>query len=86
MPRSPATSSDRRDLRLGYAFALAAITIFALQDGISKHLGQIYPPVFVTMIRYWAFASFASSSATSFCDTTLSSNSFLVKLYSSCAS
>jgi len=59
MPRSPATSSGRRDLRLGYAFALAAITIFALQDGISKHLGQIYPPVFVTMIRYWAFAGFA---------------------------
>lgn len=59
MSRSPATPSGRRDLRLGYAFALSAITIFALQDGISKHLGQTYPPVFVTMIRYWAFAGFA---------------------------
>lgn len=59
MPRTSATPPSRRDLRLGYAFALSAITIFALQDGISKHLGQTYPPVFVTMIRYWAFAAFA---------------------------
>lgn len=59
MPRTTATPASRRDLRLGYAFALSAITIFALQDGISKHLGQLYPPVFVTMIRYWAFAGFA---------------------------
>lgn len=59
MPRTSATATSRPDLRLGYAFALAAITIFALQDGISKHLGQLYPPVFVTMIRYWAFAGFA---------------------------
>lgn len=52
-------SLSPRERRLGYAFALAAITIFSLQDGISKHLGQLYPPVFVTMIRYWAFAGFA---------------------------
>ncbi|NRP72216.1 Riboflavin transporter [Ensifer psoraleae] len=43
----------------GYVFALAAIVIFAIQDGISKHLGTLYPPVFVSMIRYWAFAAFA---------------------------
>lgn len=44
----------------GYVFALAAIAIFSIQDGISKHLGAIYPPVFVAMIRYWAFATFAA--------------------------
>ncbi|MDK1377473.1 DMT family transporter [Sinorhizobium sp. 6-70] len=44
----------------GYVFALLAIVIFAIQDGISKHLGAIYPPVFVSMIRYWAFAAFAT--------------------------
>lgn len=44
----------------GYVFALAAIVIFSIQDGISKHLGAIYPPVFVAMIRYWAFAAFAA--------------------------
>lgn len=42
----------------GLAFALTAVTIFSIQDGISKHLGSAYPPVFITMIRYWAFAAF----------------------------
>ncbi len=43
----------------GLLYALGAFTIFAVQDGISKHLGQYYPPVFVVMVRYWAFAVFA---------------------------
>ena len=43
----------------GLVFALTAVCIFAIQDGISKHLGTAYPPIFVTMIRYWAFAGFA---------------------------
>jgi drug/metabolite transporter (DMT)-like permease len=42
----------------GLIFALTAVSIFAVQDGISKHLGQAYPPVFVAMIRYWFFAVF----------------------------
>ncbi|NTJ41764.1 DMT family transporter [Agrobacterium larrymoorei] len=42
----------------GLLYALLAFTIFAAQDGISKHLGQTYSPVFVTMLRYWAFAIF----------------------------
>lgn len=53
------TQKKAPNLRLGYAFALMAITIFSLQDGISKHLGTQYPAVFITMIRYWAFAGFA---------------------------
>ncbi|WP_337266858.1 DMT family transporter [Oryzifoliimicrobium ureilyticus] len=44
----------------GYLFVLLAITIFSVQDAISKHLGSAYPPIFITMIRYWAFASFAT--------------------------
>lgn len=48
----------------GYIFVLLAITIFSVQDGISKHLGTAYPPVFVTMIRYWAFALFTILLAT----------------------
>jgi drug/metabolite transporter (DMT)-like permease len=43
----------------GLLFALTAVGIFAIQDGISKHLGTAYPPIFITMIRYWAFAGFA---------------------------
>jgi drug/metabolite transporter (DMT)-like permease len=42
----------------GYTFALSAIVIFSLQDGISKHLGSLYPPVFIAMMRYWAFGLF----------------------------
>ena len=41
----------------GYLFALAATTIFSLQDAVSKHLGDHYSPIFVTMIRYWAFGA-----------------------------
>jgi drug/metabolite transporter (DMT)-like permease len=42
----------------GYLFALAATTIFSLQDAVSKHLGDHYSPIFITMIRYWAFGAF----------------------------
>ncbi|MCA1408610.1 DMT family transporter [Ensifer sp. IC3342] len=42
----------------GYVFALVAIVLFATQDGLSKHLATSYPPIFITMIRYWAFAAF----------------------------
>lgn len=45
--------------RLGYVFTLLAILIFSLQDAISKHLGSAYPPVFIAMIRFWAFGAFA---------------------------
>lgn len=42
----------------GYIFTLLAVTVFALQDGLSKHLGELYPPVLVAMLRYWGFAGF----------------------------
>lgn len=42
----------------GYLFALAATTIFSCQDAVSKHLGEHYSPIFITMIRYWAFGTF----------------------------
>jgi drug/metabolite transporter (DMT)-like permease len=45
--------------RLGYVFTLLAILIFSLQDAVSKHLGSAYPPVFIAMIRFWAFGAFA---------------------------
>lgn len=49
---------DMDTRRLGYAFTLLAITIFCLQDAVSKHLASLYPPVFVAMIRFWVFAGF----------------------------
>lgn len=56
-PRIPMTTSHSH--RTGYLFALLAFTIFATQDAISKHLSDLYPPLMITMIRYWAFAGFA---------------------------
>ncbi len=47
-----------QNARAGLLLALAAILIFAAQDGVSKHLAANYPPVFVVMVRYWAFALF----------------------------
>lgn len=49
----------------GYLFTLAAITIFATQDGFTKFLGMHYPPILVTMLRFWAFAGFVAIMAAS---------------------
>lgn len=43
---------------LGYLYVVLAVTIFAGQDAFSKLLGDKYPPIMVTMIRFWAFAVF----------------------------
>lgn len=42
----------------GILFMIATMTVFSLQDGVSKLLALDHPPIFVVMIRYWAFASF----------------------------
>lgn len=42
----------------GYLFAFLAVCIFAGQDAITKYLGDRYPALFITMIRFWAFAVF----------------------------
>jgi len=44
--------------RLGLAFMFGAITVFSIQDGITRHLAAHYPPIVIVMIRYWAFAAF----------------------------
>lgn len=49
----------------GYIFAFLAICIFAGQDAITKYLGDRYPALFITMIRFWAFALFVFAFAAS---------------------
>ena len=49
----------------GYLFTLLAICIFAGQDAITKYLGDRYPALFITMIRFWAFALFVTGFAAS---------------------
>ena len=44
--------------RMGILLMCATSFIFAMQDGLSRHLGGNYNPYMVVMIRYWFFASF----------------------------
>ena len=39
-------------------FMVATMAIFALQDGLSRHLAASHHPIFIVMVRYWAFAAF----------------------------
>ncbi|MEL6980277.1 MAG: DMT family transporter [Pseudomonadota bacterium] len=49
--------SARENSIRGIGFFLAAMTVFALQDGLSAYLASQYAPIFVVMIRYWALAA-----------------------------
>ncbi len=54
----------RADARLGILLMLAATFVFAMQDGISRHLAGEYNVLMVVMIRYWFFAAFVIAVAT----------------------
>ncbi|MFB2553855.1 DMT family transporter [Ensifer soli] len=60
------TSAPQRSQTAGYVFAILTFAIFACQDAISKHLGALYPPVFIAMVRYWIFALFTIAMAARF--------------------
>ncbi len=47
-----------QNARLGILLMIATTFIFALQDGISRHLAGSYNVFMVVMIRYWFFAAF----------------------------
>lgn len=44
--------------RLGIVLMVATTFVFAMQDGISRHLAAEYNVFMVTMVRYWFFAGF----------------------------
>lgn len=44
--------------RAGIPLMIAATFVFAMQDGISRHLAGEYNVLMVVMIRYWFFATF----------------------------
>jgi drug/metabolite transporter (DMT)-like permease len=50
--------SQQNNTRAGIALMIAATVVFALQDGISRHLAGTYNTYMVVMIRYWFFAAF----------------------------
>ena len=49
--------------RLGVMLMIATTFVFAVQDGISRHLASEYNVLMVVMIRYWFFAAFVISVA-----------------------
>lgn len=46
--------------RLGTLMMIAAVLIFALQDGVSRHLGSNYNTFSIVMLRYWVFLIFGA--------------------------
>ena len=52
-----------QNTRLGILLMVATTFIFAVQDGISRHLAGEYNVLMVVMIRYWFFAAFVMSVA-----------------------
>ena len=46
------------DIQKGIALMVATTFVFAVQDGISRHLAGTYNVWMVVMIRYWFFAAF----------------------------
>ncbi len=49
--------------RLGILFMIATSVVFALQDGLSRHLAGEYNVLMIVMIRYWFFAAFVMTIA-----------------------
>ena len=58
MSLSPHSPPGPEATRAGIALMVAATFVFALQDGISRHLAEAYNVLMVVMIRYWFFAAF----------------------------
>ena len=49
---------SQQNTRLGIWLMIATTFVFAMQDGISRHLASQYNVYLVVMIRYWFFAAF----------------------------
>ncbi len=49
-----------QNTRLGIWLMIATTAIFAIQDGISRHLAATYNVYMVVMIRFWFFAAFVT--------------------------
>ncbi len=52
-----------QNFRLGAMLMIATSFVFAMQDGISRHLASEYNVYMVVMIRYWFFAAFVMAVA-----------------------
>jgi drug/metabolite transporter (DMT)-like permease len=55
--------ASSNNTRLGVLLMIATTFVFAVQDGISRHLASEYNVLMVVMIRYWFFAAFVTTIA-----------------------
>ncbi|MBY6136088.1 DMT family transporter [Leisingera sp. XS_AS12] len=55
---APTRGPQTNNVPLGIFLMISATVVFALQDGISRHLAGTYNTYMVVMIRYWFFAAF----------------------------
>ena len=55
--------ADSNNTRLGVLLKIATTFVFAVQDGISRHLASEYNVLMVVMVRYWFFAAFVTAIA-----------------------
>ncbi len=53
------THQAPQNTRAGIWLMIATTLVFAVQDGISRHLGTLYPVTMVVMVRFWFFGLFA---------------------------
>ena len=53
----------QQNTRLGIWLMVATTFVFAMQDGLSRHLAGEYNVMMVVMIRYWFFAAFVCAVA-----------------------
>jgi drug/metabolite transporter (DMT)-like permease len=56
-------SATVQNTRLGIWLMIATSIVFAVQDGISRHLATNYSVMMVVMIRFWVFALFVMTVA-----------------------
>lgn len=64
-PAAPGPAVPTEDnTRRGILLILLVSLIFALQDGLSRHLGALIPPAVVVMLRYWFLVVFVTVLAT----------------------
>ena len=54
----PQPRVQQNNVPLGILLMIGATIVFALQDGISRHLAGTYNTYMVVMVRYWFFAAF----------------------------
>jgi drug/metabolite transporter (DMT)-like permease len=53
----------RRNTRAGIWLMILAVTLFAMQDGFSRHLAETYNVMMIVMLRYWLFAAWVVAAA-----------------------